>query len=65
MLEEVFLSHRVQTEFGAQPISYPKGTRGSVLGDKGGRYVKVTFHIPLVPKVRETGAIPLKEGLRS
>jgi hypothetical protein len=42
--------HRVQNGSGAHPASYPMGTRGSFLGGKSGRSVKLTTHLRLVPR---------------
>jgi hypothetical protein len=52
------LHHRVQTGSGAQPASYPMGTRGSFSGGRNGRGVKLTTHLHLVPRSRMRGAIP-------
>jgi hypothetical protein len=44
------LHHRVQNGSGAHPAAYLMGTRGSFLGGKARRSVKLTTHLQLVPR---------------
>jgi hypothetical protein len=44
------LHHHIQNSSGAHPASYPMGTRDSFPRGKSGRGVKLTTHLPLVPR---------------
>jgi hypothetical protein len=45
-------NHRVQDSSGAQPASYPMGTRGSFPWGKASRGVKLTRNLHLVPRYK-------------
>jgi hypothetical protein len=53
-----FSHHRVQTDSGTLPVSYPMGTRGSFLRGKVTRGVKLATHLHLMPRSRMRGATP-------
>jgi hypothetical protein len=48
----------VRTGSESHPASYLTGTWGSSFSEISVRFVKLTTHFPLVPRMRESGAIP-------